>query len=142
MQRQRENSASGATFRRESLPVVMTRFIHKHFLLILIGAYALSALFPSLGLALRKVKFGNMTWPDGCQTDLSLALLMLSFLLFNAEVAIKIEELIDLGRRPTVPIAGFVTNTLVPIALIVSLLGIMQLWHSSSSSKTYLLDWL
>jgi BASS family bile acid:Na+ symporter len=138
MQRQPENAASGMTFRRDGLLVVMSRFIHKHFLLILIGVYALSALFPRLGLALRKVQFGNVTWPDGSQTDLSLALLMLSFLLFNAGIAIKVEELIALRRRPAVPIAGFAANTLVPIALIVSLLGMMQLWHSSDELQNLL----
>jgi BASS family bile acid:Na+ symporter len=138
MQRQPENAASRPTFRREGLLVVMTSFIHKHFLLILIGAYALSALFPRLGLALRKVQFGNVTWPDGSRTDLSLVLLMLSFLLFNAGVAIKVEELIALRRRPAVPIAGFAANTLVPIALILSLHGVMQLWHSSDELQNLL----
>jgi BASS family bile acid:Na+ symporter len=138
MQRQPENSASGVTFRRGGLLVVLTRFVHQHFLLILIGAYALSALFPRLGLALREVQLGNVTWPDGSQTNLSLALLMLSFLLFNAGVAIRVEELVVLRRRPAVPIAGFAANTLVPIALIVSLLGVMQLWHSSDELQNLL----
>jgi hypothetical protein len=46
MQRQPENAASGVTFRHEGLLVVITRFIHHRFLLILIGAHTLSALFP------------------------------------------------------------------------------------------------
>jgi bile acid:Na+ symporter, BASS family len=86
----------------------------------------------------RKVHFGNVTWPDGSQTDLTLALLMLSFLLFNGGVAIKVEELIALRSRPAVPIAAFAANTLVPIALIVSLLGTMQLWHSSDELQNLL----
>ena len=119
--------------------MVLTRFIHKHFLVILTGAYALSAIFPRFGLALRDVQFGNVTWPDGSRTNLSLALLMLSFLLFNAGVAIKVEELVALRRRPTVPVAGLAANTLAPIALIVSLLGAMQLWHSSDELQNLLI---
>jgi bile acid:Na+ symporter, BASS family len=138
VQRQPENVVCGVTVRHQGLLVVMTRFIHQHFLLILIGAYTLSAFFPRLGLALRKVQFGNVTWPDGSRTDLSLALLMLSFLLFNAGVAIKVEELIALRRRPAVPIAAFAVNALVPIMLIVSFLGRMQFWHSSDELQNLL----
>jgi bile acid:Na+ symporter, BASS family len=122
----------------ERLLLVMTRFIHKRFLVMLIGAYALSALLPRFGLALRGVGFGNVTWPDGSQTKLSLALLMLSLLLFNAGVAIKVEELVALRRRPIVVITGFAANTLAPIALIVSLLRVMQLWHSSDELQNLL----
>jgi BASS family bile acid:Na+ symporter len=126
------------TVRREGLLEVTTRFIHKHFLMILIGAYALSAILPRFGLTLREIQFGNVTWPNGSQTNLSLALLMLSFLLFNAGVAIKVEELVALRRRPAAPIAGFAANALAPIALIVSLLGVMQLWHSSEELQNLL----
>jgi bile acid:Na+ symporter, BASS family len=116
----------------------MTRFIHKHFLLMLIGAYALSALFPRFGLVLRDVKFGNVTWPDGGQTSLSLSFLMLSLLLFNAGIAIKIEELVVLRQRPMVPIAGFAVNTLAPIVLIAALFGTLQLWHNSDELQNLL----
>ncbi len=138
MQRPPENAPSRVTFPRDGLLVIMTRFIHKHFLLILISAYALSALFPRFGLALRKVQFGNVTWPNGSQTDLSFALLMLSFLLFNGGIAIKIEEIITLWRRPAVSIAGFAANTFVPITLVISLHGAMQLWHSSDEIQNLL----
>jgi BASS family bile acid:Na+ symporter len=138
MQRQSDSAASGATVRRERPLVVMTGFIHKHFLLILICAYVLSALLPRFGVALREVRLGYVTWPDGSQTSLSLALLMLSFLLFNAGVAVKIEEIAALRRRPAVPIAGFAANTLAPTALIVSLLGVMQFWHSSDELQNLL----
>jgi bile acid:Na+ symporter, BASS family len=138
MQRQPERADSGVTVWRVGPLEAMTRLIHKHFLLILIAAYALSAIFPRFGLALRNVQFGNVTWPDGSQTNLSLALLMLSFLLFNAGVAIKVEELIALRSRPAVPIAGFAANAIVPIAIIVSLLSIMQLWHDQDEIQNLL----
>jgi hypothetical protein len=53
MQKQPESTVSEVTVRREGPLEAMTHFIHKHFLLILIGAYALSAVSPRFGLALR-----------------------------------------------------------------------------------------
>jgi BASS family bile acid:Na+ symporter len=138
MQRQRESTASGVRVWREDPLEAATHFIHKHFLLILVGAYALSAVLPRFGLALREIHFGKVTWPDGSQTDLSLSLLMLSFLLFNAGLAIKFEELIALWKRPAVAIAAFAANTLVPILLILSLRGAMQLWYDSDELQNLL----
>jgi BASS family bile acid:Na+ symporter len=129
MQRQPESTASEGAVRREGPLEAMTHFIHKHFLLILVGAYALSAVLPRFGLALRQIHFEKVTWPDGSQTSLSLSLLMLAFLLFNAGLAIKVEELTALWKRPAVAVAGFAANTLVPIVLILSLRGMMQLWY-------------
>ena len=129
MQRQPESTVSEVTVRREGPLEAMTHFIHKHFLLILIGAYALSAVSPQFGLTLREIHVGKVTWPDGSQTSLSLSFLMLAFLLFNAGLAIKVEELTALWKRPAVVIAGFAANTLVPIVLILSLRGVMQLWY-------------
>jgi BASS family bile acid:Na+ symporter len=129
MQRQPESTVSEVTVRREGPLEAMTHFIHKHFLLILIGAYALSAVSPQFGLTLREIHVGKVTWPDGSQTSLSLSFLMLAFLLFNAGLAIKVEELTALWKRPAVVIAGFAANTLVPIVLILSLRGLMQLWY-------------
>jgi BASS family bile acid:Na+ symporter len=113
-------------------------FIHKHFLLILIGAYTLAAVLPQFGLALRQITFGGVTWPDGTQTQVSLSLVMLSLLLCNAGLAIKLRELTGLWERPSVITAGFVANTLVPIALILSLRGLMQVWHNPDELQNLL----
>jgi bile acid:Na+ symporter, BASS family len=63
---------------------------------------------------------------------------MLSFLLFNAGLAIKPKELTGLWKRPSVITAGFVANTLVPIGLILSLGGLMQLWHDPDELQNLL----
>ena len=138
MQRQPESTVSEVTVRREGPLEAMTHFIHKHFLLILIGAYALSAVSPQFGLTLRDIHVGKVPWPDGSQTSLSLSFLMLAFLLFNAGLAIKVEELTALWKRPAVVIAGFAANTLVPIVLILSLRGLMQLWYDSDELQNLL----
>jgi len=39
-----------------------TRFVHRHFLLLLLLAYALAALMPSLGVAARDVTFMRLTF--------------------------------------------------------------------------------
>lgn len=138
MQRRFQGPGSGVTVWREGPLQVVNRLIHRHFLVMLISAYVLSAVYPQFGLILRNIQFGHVTWPDGSHTKLSLALLMLSFLLFNAGIAIKFEELIALRRRPAVPLAGFAANALLPIALIVSLLGVMHLWHDQDEIQNLL----
>lgn len=113
-------------------------FVHKHFLAMLAAAYILSAVFPQFGLTLRKIDFGKVTWADGSQISLTLSLLMLSFLLFNAGLGIEAKELTALWKRPLVIISGFLGNTLVPLVLILSLFGIMQLWHNPDELQNLL----
>lgn len=138
MQNPDHGTDSEVAIQRHGPLELATHFIHRHFLLILVGAYALSAVLPRFGLALRQIHFGNVNWPDGTQTNLSLSLLMLSFLLFNAGLAIKVKELTALWKRPGIIIAAFAANTLVPIVLILSLRGLMQLWHNPDELQNLL----
>lgn len=80
----------------DSLPALASQFIHKNFLVLLVFSYALAAIAPHFGLWLRHIQFGQVHLPDGGSLKLSLALLMLSFLLLNAGLGIKTRELTGL----------------------------------------------
>lgn len=116
----------------------ITHFIHKNFLLILIFAYLTAAVCPQFGLALRNVEFGHAQFPDGDKVKITLSLLMLSFLLFNAGLGIKAQQLTGLWKRPAPLVSGFLANMAVPIILILALKGCMQLWHNPDELQNLL----
>jgi BASS family bile acid:Na+ symporter len=116
----------------------VTHFLHRYFLLILIWTYALAAVVPEFGLWLRHVEFAQVRWSDGSTVKVSLSLLMLSFLLFNAGLGIKARELTGLWRQPAPIVSGFVANMAVPILLVLALRGLMQLWHNSDELQNLL----
>ena len=116
----------------------LTQLLHHHFLLILMAAYALSATLPQFGLWLQHITLGQLRWPDGSTIKVTLPLLLLSFLLFNAGLGIKVEELAGLGRRPAPIVAGFIANIAVPILLVLCLRGLLQLWHNTDELQNLL----
>lgn len=123
---------------KKSFSESASHFIHQHFLLILISAYVLAALLPQFGLWLRHIQFGEIHWADGSTVKVTLSLLMLSFLLFNAGLGIKAKELTGLWKRPAPIVSGFIANMAVPVLLVLGLRGLMQLWHSSDELQNLL----
>jgi len=105
---------------------------------ILISAYVMAGFLPQFGLWLRHIEFGQIRLTDGSSVKITLSLLMLSFLLFNAGLGIKARELAGLWKRPAPIISGFIANIAVPILLVIALRGLMQLWHSSDELQNLL----
>ncbi|MCA9802736.1 MAG: bile acid:sodium symporter [Cyanobacteria bacterium HKST-UBA02] len=132
-----QNDTAAITFPSPLVPAI-TSFIHRNFLVILIGAYVLAAVLPQFGLWLRSIEFGRVGWPDGSSLKITASLLMLSFLLFNAGLGIKASELTGLWKNPVPIICGFLANMAVPILLVVTLLSWMNLWHNSDELQNLL----
>ena len=105
---------------------------------LLLLAYCLAAVLPGFGLLLRQCQVGQMQYFDGSKLTISLPLLMLAFLLFNAGLGIRAREILGILQRPTVLFVGFLANMIVPIFLIVALGGLMHLWHSSDELQNFL----
>jgi BASS family bile acid:Na+ symporter len=63
---------------------------------------------------------------------------MLSFLLFNAGLGIKLQELLALWKHPVLIVSGFIANMVVPMLLILALRGLMQFWHNSDELQNLL----
>ena len=117
----------------------LVSFIHHNFLLLLVSAYVLAALFPAFGLWLRTVNFGRFEWHQGGGgINISLSLIMLSFILLNAGLGVKTQELSSLQHRPLPIICGFAGNMLVPIFLVFCLRGAMNCWHNSDEVQSLL----
>lgn len=116
----------------------LSHFIHRFFLPLLILSYVLAGVLPHAGLFLRNLSFGSVSLPGMVETKLSLSLVMLSFLLFNAGLGIQTTELKNLRNRPMLVTIGFLANMLVPIFVILSLQGIIRQWHNPDELQNLL----
>lgn len=95
----------------------LSQFVQHHLLWFLIGAYALAAVFPNFGLWIRKTAFGDMTiWHE--QTHVSLLVLMLALLMFNAGLGVKMSHLQAVLHKKRVVLAGLTANMVIPMAYI------------------------
>jgi len=121
-----------------SVTTEVTHFIHRFFLPLLLLSYILSGVAPEAGLALRHISFGSVDLPGLGRTNLSLSLLMLSFLLFNAGLGVQTKELINLRKQPWLIAVGFLANILAPIFLVVAFHGLLTKWHNPDELQNLL----
>ncbi len=113
-------------------------FIHKHFLWIVLITYFVAAILPGFGLWVRDVSFGDLVWFDKSSVNLSLPLLMLSFLLFDAALGVKTNELRSSVKYPLLLFVGLVCNIFIPIILIFILKYFMLFWHNPDEVQNIL----
>jgi len=115
------NVAEGRTER-------LAEFIHHRLLWLLIGSYIIAAILPEPGLWLRSVTFSadNGIVP----VRVSVPSLLLSFLLFNAGLGVRISRLLQLAKQPTMLLVSVIANLLLPVAFILATATTMQLWHN------------
>lgn len=115
----------------------LAHFLHERFLWFLVGSYAVASVFPSFGLWLRDVSFGQMSiW--GGSTRFSLSIMMLSFLLLNAGIGVEPAQLKKLIRSPITVLAGLSANLAIPIAFIFCVTQLMRMWHNPDEVQNIL----
>ncbi len=105
------------------------QFMHKHFFWIVLITYFVATALPSFGLWIRDVSFGKFTWVDKSSINLSLPLIMLALLLFNAGLGTKTNELNKSIKNPLILLTGLLTNILLPVILIFIVNLLMLHWH-------------
>jgi BASS family bile acid:Na+ symporter len=115
----------------------VSRLVHHYFLWLLLASYALAVAWPAPGLAIRNISFGEVA-VFGAKTKVSLPVVMLAFLLFNAGWGIRTGGLKNLLRQPLPLVAGLAGNLLVPILYIFAVSQTMQLWHNSREVQNIL----
>jgi BASS family bile acid:Na+ symporter len=116
---------------------LISHYVHKHFVLLLLVSYAIAVIYPSLGLQIRSIslcKFNLM----GEEVNLSGPMLMLSFLLFNAGFGTKTTELKELETKPLILIGGFMGNILVPVIFILVMWILAGHWHNPDEAQNIL----
>ena len=87
-------------------------FIHNHILKLLILMYGIALIFPRIGIDIKNTSLGKVSWTSTSEVNLSLPLIMLSFLLLNAGLSVKFSNLKKV--------------LLVPVPLVVGLMAIIS----------------
>ncbi len=115
----------------------IAHFIHRHFLILLLAAYAAAALVPAPGLWLRGVSLGT-TSVAGEAVHWTLPLVMLAVILFNAGLGMQMRRLTELVRQPSALAAGLAANLFLPLALLMSLSVLLHFWHDHGEAQSLL----
>ena len=115
----------------------LSQLIHHHLLWFLISAYAIAAMFPTPGLWIRKLSFGD-AFIFGTKVHLSLVLILLATLMFNAGLGIRTAHLSSLLRKLGVLGAGLAANLLIPIGFILCVSILLALWHNPEEAQQIL----
>ena len=106
----------------------LSHFVHAYFIWLLIGSYIVAAFFPTLGLSIRSMSFGTISLP----------MMMLGFLLFNAGMGVELASLKQLRNSPLSLIIGLLANVLIPIGYIGMVMLAMRFWHNSDEVQNIL----
>jgi len=96
-------------------------FVHlisQKFIWIIIASYIIATVMPEFGLKIRHFNFGNV---HVFQSNLviSLPLIMLASLLYNAGLGVKAIELKHLLHKPFLLLSGVLGNIVVPLTFII-----------------------
>jgi len=117
----------------------LNHFLHNNLLKLMLCAYATAAVFPSLGISIKNVELGRLSWFSEKELILSLPLWMLSFLLFNAGFSVRMSHLKKVVLVPGPLLVGLVSKTLVPLifTIVFALFG-RYFWHNSGEIQIIL----
>jgi bile acid:Na+ symporter, BASS family len=105
-----------------------SHYLNRHLFWFLLVSYAVAAVFPSFGSWIRDASFGRIAL-FGTDTMVSLPMLMLSFLLLNAGLGVKADELNSLIRSPAIVLTGLAANLFIPIAFIFLVSQVLRPWR-------------
>jgi BASS family bile acid:Na+ symporter len=115
----------------------ISHFVHHYFLWLLLATYGVAAVAPGLGQAIRNVSLGEVH-VLGEKMRVTLPVVMLAFLIFNAGLGIQPGQVRNLIRRPSGLILGLAANLFVPIAYIFAVSVTMRWWHSDDEVQNIL----
>jgi BASS family bile acid:Na+ symporter len=115
----------------------VSHWVHRRLLWLLLVAYAAATVLPGPGLRLRETSLGTLHL-GGHDFTISILLLLLALLLFNAGLGMKLSELGCLVRVHKVLTAGLLANMLVPIGYTVAIALLMRSWHNPDETQNIL----
>ena len=121
-------------YRRKFTFLALSQFIHHHLLWFLMSAYAIAAIYPAAGLWIRNVTFGDLSIFHA-KLHVSLLLLLLATLMFNAGLGVRTSHLKSLLQQIRVLVAGLTANLVIPMAYIFLVTLIMQLWYEPDEAQ-------
>jgi BASS family bile acid:Na+ symporter len=107
----------------------VSHWVHQHFLWLLLGAYAVAAVFPAFGLWIRDACLLDVVL-FGDRMRVTLPMLMLAALLIHAGLGVQPSRLWNLRDGAGVLVSGLAANLLVPLAFLLGLAQVLRLWHN------------
>jgi BASS family bile acid:Na+ symporter len=118
---------------------IFNHFIHKNLLKILLIAYGLAIFFPQFGVAIKNLSFFRLQWTSSNEINFSLPLVMLSFLLLNAGLSVKISNLKKVLLFPGPLMIGLVSNFLIPLGFTFAFAFLGKMfWHEPDEIQNVL----
>ena len=108
--------------------------VHRYFLPLLVASYILAATIPSQGLTLKHCQVSL-----GEQVHLSFSGILLAGLLFTAGLGVELRDLTATVLRPRAVLTGLFFNLAAPLAFILLLFQVMQLWHNPAEAEQLLI---
>ncbi len=118
--------------------LALSQFVHRHLLWFLISAYALAAVFPAAGLWIRNITCGDVS-VFRSKIHISLLLLLLATLMFNAGLGVKTSHLTSLAQKIRVLLAGLTANLVIPMIYIFGVTLVMRLWYEPDEAQHILI---
>jgi BASS family bile acid:Na+ symporter len=106
----------------------LSHFLHRHFLWLLLGAYAAAALLPGPGLWLKNLTLTELHFL-GRQARVTLPMLMLALLLLNAGLGADTSRPRELLRRLPLLAAGLAALLVVPLTFLAAAAVALRPWH-------------
>ncbi|HEX4607859.1 MAG TPA: bile acid:sodium symporter [Urbifossiella sp.] len=119
-----------APARTPDVPISFARFARvadRNFLLLLLAAYALAVVAPAAGCWLCGRAVGEVA-VGGSAVRVTVPVLLLAVLLWNAGLGTSAGQLWHLARRPWVLAAGLAMNLVAPVLFIACLAGVLRAW--------------
>jgi BASS family bile acid:Na+ symporter len=117
---------------------VLDGFVRKHFLLLLVVAYVVAALWPGPGEATTEITLARCAMLDE-SIAITVPMILLSALLFNAGLGADASELVQAVKKPQIVLVGLVMNLLVPVAFLGLAYPLLRCWHDPDEVQNLLL---
>jgi BASS family bile acid:Na+ symporter len=114
--------------------LALSQFLHHHLLWFLISSYAIAAVYPTVGLWIRSISFGDISIFQET-THISLLMMMLALLMFNAGLGLKTSHLKAVMHKKRVVVAGLLANLAIPMAYIFAVTLVMRLWYEPDEAQ-------
>lgn len=93
----------------------INHLMHDHLLKFLLFVHALAIFFPFVGVFIKNANFGTFRGLPNDDFHISLPMIMLSFLLFNAGLSVKLSNLKKIFSVPLPLFVGLLSKLLVPL---------------------------
>jgi BASS family bile acid:Na+ symporter len=122
---------------KRGLVAGLAHFVQERLVWLIVVAYGIASVWPGLGLLARHVVVAQLSLFH-TPVAISIPMLLLAGLLFNAGLGLEASALAAVVRRPQVALAGLLANLLVPLGAIALLCPLLHWWPETDEIQNLL----